>query len=63
MVNGRDDFYFPLERSQLPLFRLLGAPDHDKRHVALEGGHINFDWPKTVKEVLDWLDRYLGPVS
>jgi tRNA A-37 threonylcarbamoyl transferase component Bud32/dienelactone hydrolase len=62
MVNGRDDFWFPLERSQLPLFRLLGAPDRDKRHVAVEGGHTVDDWQAVVREVLDWLDRYLGPV-
>ena len=62
MVNGRDDFWFPLEGSQLPLFRLLGAPDRDKRHEALEGGHNPNDWQEVVKEVLDWLDRYLGPV-
>jgi dienelactone hydrolase len=26
MQNGRDDFFFPLEASQLPLFHLLGTP-------------------------------------
>jgi dienelactone hydrolase len=63
MVNGRDDFYFSVERSQLPLFRLLGTPGQDKRHVSVEGGHIVDDFQAVVREVLDWLDRYLGPVS
>jgi formylglycine-generating enzyme required for sulfatase activity len=62
MVNGRDDFESPLEAAQLPLFRLLGAPDHDKRHALVEGGLVPDDMQAVVKEILDWLDRYLGPV-
>jgi dienelactone hydrolase len=63
MLNGRDDFRFPLETSQRPLFRLLGTPEKDKRHVLYDGGHdvaIRLD---LIKEALDWLDRYLGPVK
>ena len=62
MLNGRYDYAFPLETSQIPLFRLLGTPDIDKRHVILESGHVP---PRQamIKEILDWLDRYLGPVS
>ncbi|HYW43335.1 MAG TPA: protein kinase [Bryobacteraceae bacterium] len=64
MVNGRDDFRFPLETSQLPLFRLLGTPAKDKQHVVREGGHLNpAGRPDIIKEILDWLDRYLGPVQ
>lgn len=60
MLNGRDDFMFPVNSSQLPLFRLLGVPEPQKRHVLFDSGHV----PPTnavVKESLDWLDRYLGP--
>ena len=39
MVSGRSDFIFPLETSQRPMFRLLGAPEKDKRLVLQEGGH------------------------
>jgi serine/threonine protein kinase/dienelactone hydrolase len=66
MLNGRDDFLFPLETSQIPLFRLLGTPEKDKRHIVYDGGHdvgntgIRLD---VVKESLSWLDRYLGPVA
>ncbi len=62
MLNGRDDFIFPLATSQIPLFRFLGAPEKDKRHVLFDGGHA---LPRNlvIKEVLDWLDRYLGPVK
>ena len=62
MLNGRDDFYFPLELSQRPMFRLLGTKADDKRHVLFDGGHIpNRLVP--VKPTLEWLDRYLGPVT
>ncbi len=49
--------------AQLPLFRLLGAPEADKRHARLEGGHIPSDRNEIIRETLDWLDRYLGPVT
>jgi len=62
MVNGRDDFIFPLESSQRPLFHLLGTPPADKRHVVFPGGHIPVGRQAMTREVLDWLDRYLGPV-
>jgi len=62
MVNGRYDFFFPLDTTQLPLFKLLGSPPGQKRHVVFESGHVP---PADVmaREVLDWLDRYLGPVD
>ena len=63
MIGGRDDFIFPVESFQRPLFRLLGAPDRDKRHAVLDGGHLPPDRHAIIKEVLDWLDRYLGPVT
>jgi len=63
MVNGRDDFIFPVEPFQTRLFELLGAPAADKRHVLLDGGHLPPDRRAIIKEVLAWLDRYLGPVT
>ncbi len=63
MVNSKDDFYFPLETSQLPLYRLLGTRQEDKRHVTFEGPHGLPPAAPVAKEVLDWLDRYLGPVK
>jgi dipeptidyl aminopeptidase/acylaminoacyl peptidase len=63
MVNGRDDFSYPLEASQLPLFRQLGPPADRKRHAVLEGGHIPLKVHDVMREELDWFDRYLGPVT
>ena len=64
MVNGRYDFIFPLETSQVLLFRLLGAPEKDKRRVVLDTAHdVMQVRGEAVREILDWLDRYLGPVG
>jgi formylglycine-generating enzyme required for sulfatase activity/dienelactone hydrolase len=62
MLSGRYDATFPLESSQNPLFDFLGTPDKDKKHVIYEGGHGAFPRPDAVRECLDWLERYLGPV-
>jgi dienelactone hydrolase len=62
MLNGRYDHFFPVQTSQDPMFRLLGTPPARKRHVLYDGGHFV---PRTIlfSEVLEWLDRYLGPVA
>jgi len=62
MVNGRYDHFFPLETSQNVMFERLGTPEEDKRHAVFEAGHIP-PYDKMVKEILDWLDRYQGPVK
>jgi len=63
MINGRHDFIFPLETNLNVLFRLLGAPAKDKRHALLDSGHFPFPMRDAIKEILNWLDRYLGPVQ
>jgi formylglycine-generating enzyme required for sulfatase activity len=65
MVNGRSDFLIPLEKAQRPMFRLLGAPETDKRQVFWEGSHGDVvpAYPIVTKEALAWFDRYLGPVK
>jgi formylglycine-generating enzyme required for sulfatase activity/dienelactone hydrolase len=61
MVSGRSDPLFPEPTSQIPMFRLLGTPDKDKRRFVVEGGHVAFN-QEVVREALGWLDKYLGPV-
>jgi dienelactone hydrolase len=61
MLNGRYDFARPVELSQLPMFRLLGAPPEQKRHVLFDTGH-NLRPEQVASEVYVWLDRYLGLV-
>ena len=63
MLSGRYDFTFPLDRSQIPLFQALGTLDSDKKHALFDWGHrVSFSSAET-REILDWLDRYLGPVG
>ena len=64
MFNGHLDLIFDLERSQKPLFRMLGTPAEHKRHIVVPGGHGVFFEKRSqfIREVLDWFDRYLGPV-
>jgi serine/threonine protein kinase/formylglycine-generating enzyme required for sulfatase activity len=61
MINGRYDFFFPLESSQNPMFKALGAQEKDKRHAVFDAGHMPAH-DQIIKEGLDWLERYQGPV-
>jgi tRNA A-37 threonylcarbamoyl transferase component Bud32/predicted esterase len=63
MLNGRQDFIFPLDGSQRPLFRALGTPEADKKHVLYDSGHIPPKIDDAIRETLEWLDRYLGTVQ
>ena len=62
LVDGKYDFFFPKETSQDPFFNNLGTPAKDKRHAVYEAGHVPPN-DILIREVLDWLDRYLGPVK
>jgi formylglycine-generating enzyme required for sulfatase activity/dienelactone hydrolase len=64
MLNGRYDYTFPVESSQKPFFRWLGTPEKDKRQVLYDAAHdVMVNRTQVVKEVLSWLDQYLGPVA
>ena len=63
MVNGRSDFSYPYETSQLPLFQLLGLPADRRAHVTFEGGHIPLRVHDLIRTILDWFDKYLGLVE
>jgi hypothetical protein len=62
MVNGRFDYAFAVETQQRPMFRLLGSPAADKKHVLLDYGHGSPPRAEVLRESLGWLDKYLGPV-
>jgi formylglycine-generating enzyme required for sulfatase activity len=63
MITGRDDFVRPVKAYQEPLFRLLGVPEDRKKLAQLDGGHVPTDRNGLIREVLAWLDRWLGPVD
>ena len=62
MLNGRYDITFPYESTVKPMFDLLGTPEGDKKQVLCNTDHF-IPTSVMVKEVLDWLDAYFGPVS
>lgn len=62
MLGGQYDYIFPLDTSQKPMFARLGTPAKDKRHRVFDAGHANFPRIEMIKEVLAWLDTYVGPV-
>jgi len=64
MLNGRYDYVFPYETSQIPMFEGLGTPEEHKLHVLFETAHSVHGYQNEyIREALDWLDRYLGPVE
>ena len=62
MLNGRYDSMLPEKTSQVPMYRRLGTPEKDKKHVVFDSGH-NPPHLGYVRETLDWLDKHLGPVK
>ncbi|HVD92844.1 MAG TPA: protein kinase [Vicinamibacterales bacterium] len=61
LLNGRYDFATPVETAQRPLFALLGTPAEHKRLRLFETGHAQ-PAEDVAREILPWLDRYLGPI-
>jgi dienelactone hydrolase len=62
MLNGRYDVLFPLETNVRPAFKLLGTPEKDKKLVVYDTDHY-VPKKELIKETLDWLDKYFGPVK
>jgi esterase/lipase len=63
-INGKYDSILPVTQAQIPMFERLGTPAAQKRHVIVESGHA-VTVPEVrlavIKEVLDWLEKYVGP--
>jgi hypothetical protein len=62
MINGRYDLELELETAVKPMFALFGAGPADKRLVVEDADHVPSP-NAVIRESLDWLDRYLGPVN
>ena len=62
MMNGRHDFIFPLETNVQPMFDLLGTAEKDKSLKLYDTPHY---MPRNdlIKETLNSLDKYFGPVT
>jgi len=64
IVGGEQDYIFPVETSLRPLHKLLGSAHKELKTYA--GGHgslLALFSRQITGDVLDWLDRYLGPVD
>jgi cephalosporin-C deacetylase-like acetyl esterase len=62
MLNGKYDSFFPYETTVLPFLNLLGTPKENKKCIVYETDH-NVPPDEMVKETLNWLDKYFGPVN
>jgi dienelactone hydrolase len=62
IMNGKYDFFFPYETSQVPFYELLGTPEEHKKFVVDETSHT-IRRTELARESLAWLERYLGPVN
>lgn len=63
VLGGREDFFNPLATSQRPLFERLGTDPEHKHHYVFDGGHVPPRPQELVGVIVDWFDRYLGPVQ
>jgi serine/threonine protein kinase/dienelactone hydrolase len=62
MLNGKYDAFFPLEANVRPAFKLLGTPEKDRKLIVYDSDHY-VPKKELIRESLDWLDRYFGPVK
>jgi eukaryotic-like serine/threonine-protein kinase len=56
------DFMYPLESSHDIFFQLLGSRNDQKKHLLYDASH-NLPRNEFIKEKLNCLDQYLGPVQ
>jgi hypothetical protein len=62
MLNGRYDMIYPYDTRTKPMFDLLGTPKDQKVQKLYDTDHY-VPRNEEIKEILAWLDRYLGPVE
>jgi dienelactone hydrolase len=63
MLGGRHDFSNPVGHQEA-LFRAYGTPSGDKRiRILDDAGHWPLPRNEVIRETVDFLDRYMGPVA
>jgi eukaryotic-like serine/threonine-protein kinase len=62
MLVGKYDVAVSSDNAHDPMYELLGTPQKDKQMITFETGHVP-PRNEVIKETLNWLDRYLGPVK
>ena len=56
LLNGRYDYFFPYETSQLPLYNLMDLDKNNKRHVVVEYAHY-VPYHIVAEETINWINR------
>jgi dienelactone hydrolase len=62
MLNGKYDFGYHYETSSKPMYDLLGTPEKDKDLILYDTDQF-IPKKELIKETLNWLDTYFGPVK
>ena len=62
-VTGRNDLTMSYDEFQRPFFDALGTPQADKRHIALDSGHLPPGYVELSRHLVRWIDRWFGPVA
>jgi dienelactone hydrolase len=62
MVNGKYDLLRPVESHVYPLYKQIGTTTEDKELKLIDAYHGIPEQIK-IRENLEWLDRYFGPVN
>jgi len=62
MLNGEYDLTFPYETTLKPMYDLMGTPEEHKALRLFKTDHY-IPYNEMIKEILSWLDKYLGPVK
>jgi len=62
MLHGRFDTNVSYDKAAKPMFDLLGTPKKDKKLIVYETDHV-IPIKELIKESLDWLEHYFGPVE
>ncbi len=60
MLGGRYDYENPVETHQQGMMDLFSTPEEHKRLVIYDAGHLPLPRGEMIREILEWLDRYLG---
>jgi len=56
LLNGRYDYFFPYQSSQLPLYNLLRLDENNKRHVVVDAAHY-VPQHIIIEETLNWINN------
>ncbi|HEX6309844.1 MAG TPA: SUMF1/EgtB/PvdO family nonheme iron enzyme [Longimicrobiales bacterium] len=64
MLSARYDSFYPLETAGRPFYDNLGTPSGQRKLVIYDANHgvLGYARNAIVRETLDWLDQYVGPV-